>query len=426
MTIAQSRTLSAILCADWGKEVSKRAVYVAEIESRIVRRLSTAGWSLARVLKESERWTSTGSVLATFDAPLGVPESYLTILGGLPAAPPMSTFLDFLTWARSMPRFYDATTVARDWIVERPFFVVPAGHGRLRAYVDAAALHGIDMFRQIDRMTGAKAVFIKSGIPGSVGSAACALWQELASQLTADRTFKVWPFEGELQELLQSTTVVVGEMYPRAAYATALLDGPPMSRAPMVVAKTDAGIRREAIATLRAAPWVGSLRVELRDLVEAEANEDDFDACVTAAALLRCILEGAPLCPSQLESAASEGGILGTGSVKFRLPQQTFARRGLGRAPARPPVQTIRPPVAPLHHSPLVGAVRDSANVYRCPIAGCDKVFRGSRGGWDGHVGSLRLHPEWHPELPQAEERKRRFETEFPDFFRTFRRISGV
>ena len=111
----------------------------------------------------------------------------------------------------------------------------------------------VDMYRQIDRMTGAKAVFIKSGVPGSVGSAACALWQELASQLTAERTFNVWPFEGELQKLLQSTSVVVGVMYPRAAYATALLDAPPTSRAPMVVAKTDAGVRREAIATLRAA-----------------------------------------------------------------------------------------------------------------------------------------------------------------------------
>jgi hypothetical protein len=124
-------------------------------------------------------------------------------------------------------------------------------------------------------MTGAKAVFIKSGVTGSVGSAACALWQELASQLTADRTFKVWPFEGELQELLQSTSVVVGEMYPRAAYATALLDAPPTSRGPMVVAKTDAGVRREAIATLRAATWVRSLRVELRDLTDAEHQCSD-------------------------------------------------------------------------------------------------------------------------------------------------------
>ena len=131
-------------------------------------------------------------------------------------------------------------------------------------------------------------------------------------------------------------------MYPRAAYATALLDAAPTSRAPMVVAKTDAGVRREAIATLRAASWVGSLGVELRDLAEAEANEDDFDACMTAAALLRCVLEGSPLCPSQLESAASEGGMLGTGSVNLRLPQQTFARHGRVRPLVRPAVQTVR------------------------------------------------------------------------------------
>ena len=103
------------------------------------------------------------------------------------------------------------------------------------------------MYRRIDRITGAKAVFIKSGIPGSVGSAACALWQELAPRLTASRGFKVWPFEGDLQVLLESSPIVVGEIYPRAAYATALLDVPPASRAPLIVAKTDAGVRREAI-----------------------------------------------------------------------------------------------------------------------------------------------------------------------------------
>jgi hypothetical protein len=105
-------------------------------------------------------------------------------------------------------------------------------------------------------MTGAKAVFIKSGIPGSVGSAACALWQELASQLSPDRTFKIWPFEGDLQILLQSTPVVVGEIYPRAAYATALLDVPPASRAPLVVAKANAGVRGAAIAMLQDARWL--------------------------------------------------------------------------------------------------------------------------------------------------------------------------
>ena len=354
------RRLSAILCADWGKESTKRAVYVADVEARTVRRSSAAAWSVAGVLAEAERWTSTGSVLAAFDAPLGVPESYLTVLARLPAAQPMATFLDLLTWARSRPRYYDATTVARDWIVERPFFSVPAGDGGLGTYLDATARLGVDMYRQIDRMTGAKAVFIKSGVPGSVGSAACALWQELASQLAADRAFKVWPFEGELERLLQSTSVVVGEMYPRAAYATALLDGAPTSRAPMVVAKTDGGVRREAVATLQSAHWVGSLGVQLQDLAEAEANEDDFDACVTAAALLRCVLEGAPLCPLQLESAASEGGMLGTGSVNLRLPYKTFARRGRVRPLVRAAIQTVVPPVEPVYQSPITIVVRDA------------------------------------------------------------------
>ena len=173
---AFTRTLSAILCADWGKEFPKRAVYVADVSARVVRWVSADGWSVAAVLAEAERWTSTGSVLAAFDAPLGVPESYHAALARLPGAAPMETFLDLLTRARSMPRFYDATTVARDWIVERRFFSVPAGDGGLRTYIDAATRFGVDMYRQIDRMTGAKAVFIKSGVPGSVGSAACALW----------------------------------------------------------------------------------------------------------------------------------------------------------------------------------------------------------------------------------------------------------
>lgn len=417
---ASTAPLSAILCADWGKEFSKRAVYGADVSARVVRQVSGGGWSVARVLAEAQRWTSTGSVLATFDAPLGVPDSYMTALRRLPGAQPVATFLDLLVRARSIPRFYDATTVAQDWIVERPFFSVPAGDGGLGTYVDAAARFGVDLYRQIDRMTGAKAVFIKAGVPGSAGSAACALWQELASELTAHRTFKVWPFEGEIQTLLQSTSVVVAEMYPRAAYATALLDVPPTSRAPLVVAKTDAGVRRDAIAALQSASWVGSLSVELEDLAQAEANEDDFDACLTAAALLRCILEGAPLCPVRLESSASEGGMLGTGSVNLRLPQRTFSRQVRERPLAQPTALTATKPVDAGRPTSSVarGDVGDAVRVFPCPIAGCAKVFRGSRGGWDGHVGSLRLHPNWHPELEEADARRRRFETEFPTFFR--------
>jgi hypothetical protein len=136
-----------------------------------------------------------------------------------------------------MPRFFDGSSVPEDWSPDRPFFAVPAGAGGLTAYVAAAASHNVSLYRSIDRQTSAKSLFIKSGIPGSVGSAACALWQELVPLLTAERAFTVWPFEGDLSPLLRTSPVVLGEIYPRAGYATALLPIPPGSRPRLSIAE---------------------------------------------------------------------------------------------------------------------------------------------------------------------------------------------
>lgn len=51
---------------------------------------------------------------------------------------------------------------------------------------------------------------------------------------------------------------------------------------------------------------------------------------------------------------------------------------------------------------------------YPCPVPGCTKVFHGTRGGWDAHVASWRMHPDWHPGVTDGEERKRRFRREYP------------
>jgi hypothetical protein len=110
--------------------------------------------------------------------------------------------------------------------------------------------------------------------------------------------------------------------------------------------------------------------------------------------------------------------MLGTGSVNLEIASQTFARQ----RPVRRLVQT-NPDVPRVDENgrlriPLVSDGSRTANkIFRCPIAGCDKVFHG-RGGWDAHVGSRRLHPDWHPELETPDDRKRRFEAEFPEFFR--------
>jgi hypothetical protein len=156
---------SAILCADWGKEIRKRAVYVADVSARAVRRVYASAWSVGTVLKEAERWASHGPVLATFDVPLGIPESYLVAAAKVLSWRSPKTFLKFLTNAHSSPNFFDGTSVAADWKVEQPFFSVPAGEGGLSSYRNAASEQGVNLYRAIDTATGAKTLFAKSGIP---------------------------------------------------------------------------------------------------------------------------------------------------------------------------------------------------------------------------------------------------------------------
>jgi hypothetical protein len=99
------------------------------------------------------------------------------------------------------------------------------------------------------------------------------------------------------------------------------------------------------------------------------------------------------------------------------LPEQGF--RSTKRS--WPPLAAVRSPRGgvSVRSAPGGGSSRDGlSRKYSCPNPGCDKVYRGSRGGWDSHVGSLRIHPSWHPELHDEADRKQRYRLEFPDFFR--------
>jgi hypothetical protein len=224
----------------------------------------------------------------------------------------------------------------------------------------------------------------------------------LTQALQGERAFTIWPFEGELEALLSASRIVIGEIYPRAAYATALLDEPVERRCRLSIAKTDAVTRRAAINTLKEAEWIRTNEVTLKDLEDACEGEDDFDACLTAAALLRCALENLPM-HAPLESPRVEGGILGTGSINLELRERRFRSEPSSR-PASRVSRASRTIEAP---SP----------VLRCPIPGCVKEWPNRRGGWDGHVGSLKNHPSWHPDVLHAAERRRLFALEFPEFF---------
>ena len=197
-------------------------------------------------------------------------------------------------------------------------------------------------------------------------------------------------------------------MYPRAAYAAALLDSEAAARPPLKVEKTDATVRSAALAELLRTQWVQRNAINIENVDFAADNEDDFDACITCAALLRSVVERLPLYPSVPAADAAEGGILGTGTIDLSLTERQFqtARELTGSSVNR------------RQASPSMALSRSrGVRSYPCPIPGCAWVFKGSRGGWDGHVGSLRTHPNWHPELVSPEDRRNTFEIEFREFF---------
>lgn len=390
---------SAFVCADWSKDVDKRVAYVAEVATRRIRLLSATP-TFAGMLAAARVVAPLGSVLLGFDVPLGVPCSLLSRRHSMFSA---TTFRELLQERGCDPAFFHESKDATCWSPKRPFFAVPRGDGSLSAFSQAAQRYGINLKREIEILTGGKSLFITRGIPGSVGSSVVSLWREIAEAANQRQTFALWPFDGSLGDLSSGPGVVVGEIYPRAAYATVFIDGFTKCRPQMSVAKTLEHVRGAALRQLNEMSWIAQHQVVLEGMDAARRSEDHFDALITAAALLRCELEALPLhCP--LTNPRVEGGILATGSVNLRLPAKRFAaHNGVLRTPDHLQGQ-------------LVSAL--GARSYACPIQNCAKVFAGSRGGWDRHVGTLARHPDWHPMVTDETSRKRKFRAEFPSFFK--------
>lgn len=114
--------------------------------------------------------------------------------------------------------------------------------------------------------------------------------------------------------------------------------------------------------------------------------------------------------PDDVIWVPSVGNVPARWRARERLPDRLFVNES-ALARARRPHPG---PPKPNPHLKREGEVR---HAYPCPIAGCEKVFHGSRGGWDAHVGSIRAHPHWHPELRDPVARKQRFRAEFAAWF---------
>lgn len=396
------RTMVAV---DWGKEAAKRAAFVARSESN---GLSVApleppsgGWNLHALLAfaRDEALRVKQSVLIGIDAVLGLPREYLSLADLGDGA----GFLEFVRRTTTQPALL-ADSGTGPWNPTSPFFAVPKGKGAFLSFV-AAAGGRARFWRRVEERTRANPVFALSGIPGTVGSGSRALWRELSRCMDVDeRDFAVWPFEGVLHDAFERAPIVLAEVYPRAAYALALCDALPV--APVHVAKTKPSARAAALRMLHDARWPAEIGLAVAGLDRAAANEDYFDALMTALALTRLAASGR-LGESDFSDPICEGDILGVAALDFQGRTLTIT----GARESRPVQMPKRAPACREER----GA---PAREILCPIADCRHAFTGGRGGWDAHVGSYRRHPAWHPELRDAEDRRSRFRIEFADWFR--------
>ena len=295
-----------IIAVDWSKDPRKRAAYRADLPSRVISPLGFDG-TLEHLLRYAAALTPP--VLIGVDAAIGFPAAAWQSLGNRPG-PGSFTFIDYL-FGPSLPAdFFEAISTPEQWSPLRPFVRPPPGQRwSLKAFVEASS---DGFYRQIDKHLQANPIFVTSGIPGSVGSGTRALWQELIA-LAGVVPLRVWPFHGPLSSLLESGEPVVAEIYPKACYGIALSGTLPAELT--TVFKTRLPARQATLGALLSARWVAREGVIVDGVDAAIRNEDDFDALISAAALMRLHLEDAPMESPGTVEAVAEGGVLGAASV---------------------------------------------------------------------------------------------------------------
>ena len=316
---------ASLISADWSKDPKKRSVWVADVGAGQLWKADPEppGWDFTSVVELAKTLRETGPVLIGIDAALGLPSDYWRLAVEQVPSLRSGTFVDWLRRHAPDDGFFETVEDPARWGVERPWFAVQKGPGGLTSFKNKGE-NGL--LRRIDKATGAKPLFAVSGIPGTVGSGTRELWKELIPLLAGERDFTIWPFEGGPSALPGEHGVVLAETYPGLAYAAALADGFPA--APMRIAKTRRQARDDASDHLTRAAWIADYSVDLGDLDAARRNDDDFDACLTAAALLRCVCEQRELADTGWIDAKVEGSMLLAGPVDPASPARRPRKKG--------------------------------------------------------------------------------------------------
>jgi hypothetical protein len=159
-----------------------------------------------------------GCALVGFDFPIGIPATYARLAG----------VRDFKSFLRKLDHgawtdFYSVATLRSEISVRRPFYPFSPGEKKQAHLMKALRVREIDDLRREceKKQQGRRAacpLFWTLGA-NQVGKGAIVGWRDvLAPALRDDRRIALWPFDGDLEDLLKPSRIVVAETYPAECY----------------------------------------------------------------------------------------------------------------------------------------------------------------------------------------------------------------
>ena len=308
-----------VVHADWGSAPKKRWMSVAVKSGSTFRveapeLVGELGSFWRRLL---QRGGGSGALVG-FDFPIGLPSAFAELAGIERFKLALSEFGKD-PWAH----FYTLAELPSDISIHRPFYPYRAGATKQHHLLDALGLSDMNTLRRrCDLPTStrgaASPIFWTLGAK-QVGRAAIIGWRDLLAPALIDPSIdlRIWPFDGDLTDLVHPGAVVVVETYP--AEACVQLGMTPPGRG---WSKTSQAGRASQAGLIKA--WAGARGVRLTEqLVDSletgfgpdPSGDDPFDAMIGLLSMLEVVLgfrkEGAPHEPAVRNV---EGWILGQNS----------------------------------------------------------------------------------------------------------------
>jgi hypothetical protein len=302
---------SHIYHADWGTAANKRwlAQTTLGADGRYTAHAPALIEDHADLIPSIRRQIDDGgSALVGFDFPIGIPASYAQ-LAGVSAFKPFLRELGNGEWAD----FYNVATVRSEISIRRPFYPYSPGGKRQAHLLGALGLNEIDDLRREceKKQPGRRAACSLFWTLGAnqIGKGAIVGWRDvLAPALCNGKNVLLWPFDGDLDDLLQPGKIVFTETYPAECYGWFLAE--PLR------GKGKPEVRRAVGAHLR--KWAASLDIGLEPALHGmiedgfPQGDDAFDAVVGMIGMIEVVTgRRQPGEPSEDRIRKLEGWILG-------------------------------------------------------------------------------------------------------------------